>query len=474
MKATWEKIEKNLGVLEVEVEAERVSAALDKAFQKVVKKVNVPGFRKGKVPRGIFESRFGVESLYQDAIDILLPEVYTEAVDQTDIFPVDRPEVDVEQFAKGQPFKFKAKVTVKPEVKLGDYKGIEVPATDVEVSEDELNEELTRMQERHAELVVIDEEAAQNGDTVVIDFDGSVDGVPFEGGKAERYSLELGSNTFIPGFEEQVVGLATGDFKDVTVTFPETYHAEELAGKEAVFKVKVHEIKRKQLPELDDEFAKDVSEFDTLNEYKEDLKKQLESRKQKEGEAERERVLVDKVGESAEVEIPQAMVDSEVQNMVRDFDNRLRAQGMNLDMFLGFSGQSIDDLKEQMKGDAEKRVRNNLVLEQIAKAEKIEATEEEINKELQDMADAYKRSTEEIRNILAANGSLGSLNEDVLLRKTIQFLLENSKEVPAVKAEKSEESSKPAAKKTTKKAAAKAEPKAEAEEAVTEDKQDEE
>lgn len=468
MKATWEKIEKNLGVLEVEVEAERVTAALDKAFQKVVKKVNVPGFRKGKVPRAIFESRFGVESLYQDAIDILLPEVYTEAVDQTDIFPVDRPEVDVEQFAKGQAFKFKAKVTVKPEVKLGDYKGIEVPATDVEVSEEELNEELTRMQERHAELVVIDEEAAQNGDTVVIDFDGSVDGVPFEGGKAERYSLELGSNTFIPGFEEQVVGLATGDFKDVTVTFPETYHAEELAGKEAVFKVKVHEIKRKQLPELDDEFAKDVSEFDTLNEYKEDLKKQLQSRKEKEGEAERERVLVDKIGENAEVEIPQAMIDSEVQNMVRDFDNRLRAQGMNLDMFLGFSGQTIEDLQGQMKNDAEKRVRNNLVLEQIAKAEKIEATEEEINKELQDMADAYKRSPEEIRNILAANGSLGSLNEDVLLRKTIQFLIENAKEVPAEKAEK-EESEKPAAKKTTKKAAAKAEPKAE-EETAAEDK----
>lgn len=456
MKATWEKIEKNLGVLEVEVEAERVAAALDKAFQKVVKKINVPGFRKGKVPRSIFEARFGVESLYQDAIDILLPEVYTEAIDQTEIFPVDRPEVDVEQFAKGQPFKFKAKVTVKPEVKLGDYKGIEVPAANIEVSEEELNEELTRMQERHAELVVIDEEAAQNGDTVVIDFDGSVDGVPFEGGKAERYSLELGSNTFIPGFEDQVVGLATGDFKDVTVTFPETYHAEELAGKEAVFKVKIHEIKRKQLPELDDEFAKDVSEFDTLDEYKADLKKQLESRKEKEGAAEREGILVDQVGENAEVEIPQAMIDSEVENMVRDFDNRLRAQGMNLEMFLGFSGQTVEDLREQMKNDAEKRVRNNLVLEQIAKAEKIEATEEEINKELQDMADAYKRTPEEIRNILAANGSLGGLKEEVLLRKTIEFLTENAKEVPAEqfakKAEKSEEAEKPA-KKSTKKAA---------------------
>jgi len=431
MKATWEKIEKNLGVLEVEVEAERVASALDKAFQKVVKKINVPGFRKGKVPRAIFESRFGVESLYQDAIDILLPEVYTEAIDETNIFPVDRPEVDVEQFEKGQPFKFKAKVTVKPEVTLGDYKGIEVAAINTEVSEEELNEELTRMQERHAELVVIDEEAAQNGDVTVIDFDGSVDGVPFEGGKGERYSLELGSNSFIPGFEDQVVGMATGDFKDVTVTFPETYHAEELAGKEAVFKVKVHEIKRKQLPELDDEFAKDVSEFDTLDEYKEDLKKQIAARKENEGKAARESAVVEAVGANAEVEIPEAMVQTEVQNMVRDFDNRLRAQGMNLDLFLNFSGQTIEDLQGQMKADAEKRVRNNLVLEQIAKAEKIEATEEEITKELADMSDAYKRSPEEIRNILAANGALNSLNEEVLLRKTIEFLLANSKEVPA-------------------------------------------
>lgn len=431
MKATWEKIEKNLGVLEVEVDADRVSAALDKAFNKVVKKASVPGFRKGKVPRPIFEARYGVESLYQDAIDILLPEVYTEAVEQTDIFPVDRPEVDVEQFGKGQPFKFKAKVTVKPEVKLGDYKGIEVAAESVEVTEEELSQELERLQQRHAELVVIDEEAAQNGDTVVIDFDGSVDGVPFEGGKSERYSLELGSNTFIPGFEDQVVGLATGDFKDVVVTFPETYHAEELAGKEAVFKVKVHEIKRKQLPELDDEFAKDVSEFDILDEFKEDLKKQLADRKAKENEAARETYLVDKVGENAEVEIPRSMVQGEVQNMVRDFDNRLRTQGMNLEMFLSFSGQSLTELQEQMEGDAEKRVRNNLVLEQIAKEEKIEVTEDELNEELNTMAETYKRTPEEIRDILAANGSLGSMREEVLLRKTIQFLLENSKEVPA-------------------------------------------
>ncbi|CQR57866.1 trigger factor [Paenibacillus riograndensis] len=431
MKATWEKIEKNLGVLEVEVGAERVAAALDKAFNKVVKKANVPGFRKGKVPRPIFESRFGVESLYQDAIDILLPEAYGEAVEETDIFPVDRPEVDIEQFAKGQPFIFKAKVTVKPEVVLGQYKGLEVPAQKAEITEDELNAELKRLQERHAELVVVDDEPAANGDIAVIDFDGSVDGVQFEGGQAERHSLELGSNSFIPGFEEQVVGMSTGDFKDVEVTFPEAYHAENLAGKAAVFKVKVHEIKRKQLPELDDEFAKDVSEFDTLEEYKADLKAQLESRKQEELKGARETAVVDAAAANAEVEIPDAMIASEVANMVRDFDNRLRQQGMNMDMFLSFSGQTREDLELQMKGDAEKRVRNNLVLEVIAKAENIEVSEEEVNAELASMAESFKRTPEEIRSILAANGSLSSLNDEISLRKTIDFLVENSVEVEA-------------------------------------------
>ncbi|MGM1050226.1 trigger factor [Paenibacillus uliginis N3/975] len=436
MKATWEKIEKNLGVLDVEVEADRVAAALDKAFNKVVKKVNVPGFRKGKVPRSIFETRYGVESLYQDAIDILLPEVYGEAVEQAEIFPVDRPEIDIEQFSKGEAFKFKAKVIVKPEVKLGDYKGIEVAAVAAEVSDEELSQELERLQERHAELAVIDEGTAASGDIAVIDFDGSVDGVPFEGGQAERYSLELGSNTFIPGFEEQVIGMGTGDFKDVEVTFPETYHAEELANKKAVFKVKVHEIKRKQLPELDDEFAKDVSEFDTLDEYKEDLKKQLLNRKEQEAQGVRENEVVEKAAANAEIEIPEAMVQSEVQNMMRDFDNRLRQQGMNLEMFLSFSGQSQADLEGQMKDDAMKRVRNNLVLEQIGKEEKLEATEEEINQELSNMAEQYKRPVDEIRNILASNGSLDSLREELVLRKTIDFLLENSVEgAPAAKEE---------------------------------------
>lgn len=439
MKATWEKIEKNLGVLEVEVEADRVAAALDKAFNKVVKKINVPGFRKGKVPRSIFEARFGVESLYQDAIDILLPEVYTEAVDQTEIFPVEQPEVDVDQFAKGQTFKFKAKVVVKPEVELGEYKGLEVPKVSTEVTEEELTAELERLQQRHAELVVVEEGQAASGDVVVIDYEGSVDGELFEGGSAERQSLELGSNTFIPGFEEQVIGLGTGDSKDVEVTFPEEYHAAELAGKKAVFKVKVHEIKRKELPALDDEFAKDVSEFDTLAEYKEDLKKQLASRKEEEAKATQENIVVEKAAENADVEIPQGMINSEVRNMMRDFDNRLRQQGMNLEMFMSFSGQTEADLQNQMKNDAEKRVRNNLVLEAIGKQENLEVSEEDVNEELNNMAASFKRSADEIRQILESNGSFDSLKEEVLLRKTIDFLLANSKEVDAPAEEAKEE-----------------------------------
>lgn len=439
MKATWEKIEKNLGVLEVEVEADRVAAALDKAFNKVVKKINVPGFRKGKVPRSIFEARFGVESLYQDAIDILLPEVYTEAVDQTEIFPVEQPEVDVDQFGKGQTFKFKAKVVVKPEVELGEYKGLEVPKVSTEVSEEELTAELERLQQRHAELVVVEEGQAASGDIVVIDYEGSVDGELFEGGSAERQSLELGSNTFIPGFEDQVIGLGTGDSKDVEVTFPEEYHAAELAGKKAVFKVKVHEIKRKELPALDDEFAKDVSEFDTLAEYKEDLKKQLASRKEEEAKATQENIVVEKAAENADVEIPQGMINSEVRNMMRDFDNRLRQQGMNLEMFMSFSGQTEADLQNQMKNDAEKRVRNNLVLEAIGKQENLEVSEEDVNEELNNMAASFKRSADEIRQILESNGSFDSLKEEVLLRKTIDFLLANSKEVDAPAEEAKEE-----------------------------------
>ncbi|MFC5402116.1 trigger factor [Cohnella soli] len=427
MTANWEKIEKNVGVLEVEVAADKVTEALDKAFRKVVQKVNVPGFRKGKVPRNIFEARFGVESLYQDAIDILLPEAYSDAIDQAGIEPIDRPEVDVEQFGRGQSFKFKAKVTVKPEVTLGEYKGLVVPADSAEVSEDEISAELNRLQQRHAELVTLDEGPAQNGDVTIIDFEGFQDGVPFEGGKGEQYSLELGSGSFIPGFEDQVVGLNIAEEKDIEVTFPENYHAENLAGKPVVFKVKLHEIKRKNLPVLDDEFAKDVSEFDTLDEFKADLSKKLQERKAKDAELARETAIIDKATEAATVEIPQVMIDSEITHMMKDFESRLRQQGMTLDLYYQFSGQDEAALKGQMQADAEKRVRNNLVLEQIAKAENIEVSEADVNEELDNLSKLYSRPAEELRNIFASNGYLDTLNADLKVRKAVKFLVESSK-----------------------------------------------
>jgi trigger factor len=429
MKATWEKIEKNVGVLEVEVDAERVTEALDKAFKKVSAKVNVPGFRKGKVPRSIFEAKFGVESLYQDALDFILPEAYVQAVEETGIDPVDRPEVDVEQFGKGQVLKFKAKVVVKPEVTLGNYKGLEVKTEEAAVTEEEIAAELTKLQQRHAELVVIEEGAAQNGDVVSIDFEGFVEGESFEGGKAEKYSLELGSNSFIPGFEEQVAGMVIDEDKDITVTFPEDYHSEDLKGKEALFKVRLHDIKRKNLPELDDEFAKDVSEFDTLDEYKEDIKKRLQERKEQDQQASKETAVVEQAAAAAEIEIPASMVDAELDVMVKEFERRLRSQGMTLDIYFQFSGQNEDVLKEQMKEDAVKRVRNNLVLEAIAAAENITASDEEVDAELEKYAQSYQKPVEELRSIFASNGSLEGLKGDLVVKKTVDFLVQNSKAV---------------------------------------------
>lgn len=432
MKTSWEKIEKNTGVLTVEVEAERVNAALDKAFKKVVNKVNVPGFRKGKVPRMIFEAKFGVESLYQDAIDILLPDVYREALKETKIDPIDRPEIDIEEFSKGNPFKFTAKVQVKPEVELGEYKGLEIPEKDFSVTPEEVDEELKRMQERNAELIVVEEGAAQDGDMVVIDFEGFVDGEAFEGGKAENYSLTLGSGSFIPGFEDQLIGVELGDDKEVNVTFPEDYHEESLKGKAALFKVKLHEIKRKKLPELDDEFAMDVSEFETLEEYKQDLEKTLNERKETEREQYIENTAIDKAVEAATVDVPEVMVETELDQMVREFENRLRMQGMTLEMYYQFTGQSDDALKEQMKEDAAKRVRQRLVLEAIAAAENIVVSEEEITEELEKLSEMYRMSAEELRDIFEKNDNMDSIEKDLAIRKAVKLLVENSKSVPEV------------------------------------------
>jgi len=426
MSAKLEKLEENRVVLTVEVEADKVNEGLDAAFKKVVKQVNVPGFRKGKMPRQMFEKRFGVESLYQDALDFILPEAYAAAVEEAGIDPVDRPEIDVEQMEKGQTLIFKATVTVKPEVKLGDYKGLEVEVPSTEVTEEDVNQEITRMQERFAELVVKEEGKAENGDTAVIDFEGFVDGVAFEGGKGENYSLELGSNSFIPGFEEQVVGLEAGQEKDIEVTFPEEYHAAELAGKPAVFKIKLHEIKTKQLPELNDEFAKDADEeVETLAELKEKTKKSLEDSKKQAAENAVRDAVVEKASENAEIEIPEVMIETEVDRMLQEFEQRLQMQGMNLELYFQFSGQDEAALKGQMKEDAAKRVRMNLVLEAIIKAENIEVTAEEVDAELAKMAEMYNMDVESIKKAL---GSLEVVEADLNIRKAVDFLVENSKQ----------------------------------------------
>ncbi|MDX5483601.1 trigger factor [Bacillus pumilus] len=423
MSVKWEKQEGNEGILTVEVDAETFNKALDDAFKKVVKQVSIPGFRKGKVPRGLFEQRFGVESLYQDALDILLPVEYPKAIDEAGIEPVDRPEIDVEKIEKGESLIFTAKVTVKPEVKLGDYKGLNVEKDDATVTDEDVQEELKGMQNRQAELVVKEEGTIENGDTVVLDFEGFVDGEAFEGGKAENYSLEVGSNSFIPGFEEQLVGLETGAEKDVEVTFPEEYHAEDLAGKPAVFKVKIHEIKAKELPALDDEFAKDVDEeVETLAELTEKTKKRLEEAKENEAEGKLREELVEKASENAEVDIPQAMVDTELDRMMKEFEQRLQMQGMNLELYFQFSGQDENALKEQMKEDAAKRVKSNLTLEAIAAAENLQVSDEEVEEELSKMAEAYNMP---IENIKQAIGSTDAMKEDLKVRKAIDFLVEN-------------------------------------------------
>lgn len=426
MKASWEKTEKNQGILTVETDEQTVAKALDQAFKKVVKKVNVPGFRKGKVPRQIFEKKFGVEALYQDALDILLPEAYEAAVKETGIEPVDRPEIDIEQLEKGKSLIFKANVTVKPEVTLGQYKGLEVPEKDFSVSPEDVDAELQKMQKQQGQLVVVEEGSAENGDRVIIDFEGFVDGEAFEGGKAEGYNLEVGSGSFIPGFEDQLIGLKAGEEKDVEVTFPQDYHAAELAGKQAVFKVKLHEIKRLNLPELDDEFAQDVSEFDTLDELKADIEKKLQEKADKEKESYVRNQLVEQAAGNAEVEIPQVMIDHEVEHMLRRFEQQLSYQGFNLEMYAQLTGQDVDSLKEQFKGDAEKKVRADLVLEAIAKAENIEVSDEEVEQEINQAAEEMNRDAAELRRLYEAQGIMDSLKQSLLIKKTIDLLVSSS------------------------------------------------
>ncbi|GEN85536.1 trigger factor [Oceanobacillus sp. FSL W8-0428] len=426
MTTKWEKQEGNKGVLTFEVSSEEFDQALDQAFKKVSKDVQVPGFRKGKIPRGIFEKRFGVESLYQDAVDIVLPGAYSKAVDEAEIFPIAQPSIDIDQIEKGQPLVFTAEVEVKPEVKLGEYKGLEVEEKSVEVTDEDVEQEIENLRERHAELVVKEDSAIENGDTAVIDFEGFKDGEAFEGGQGENHSLEIGSGQFIPGFEEQLIGKKAGDETEVKVTFPEEYHAEDLAGQEAVFKVKIHEVKAKELPELDDEFAKDVDEdVETLDELKAKKREELETNKKQQAENEKREELLQQASDNIEVEVPEAMVDTEVNQMVREFEQQLQMQGMTLEMYSQFSGQDEDALKEQMRADAEKRVKTNLTLEAIAEAEDLKASEEDIDAELEKMGSMYGVEKEQLVQMLG--GSTETLENDLKMRAAIDFLAENSK-----------------------------------------------
>ncbi|MBP0723912.1 trigger factor [Bacillus sp. RG28] len=425
MTAKWEKVEANVGVLTVEVEASEVTKGLDEAFQKVVKTINVPGFRKGKLPRPIFEQKFGIESLYNDALDIILPVAYGKAVEEAGIEPVDRPEVSVEQMEKGKTLIFTAKVTVKPEVKLGEYKGLEVEEMDAAVTEEDVQAELTRLQEQQAELVVKEDGVVEKGDTVVIDFEGFVDGVAFEGGKGDNYPLEIGSGSFIPGFEDELVGAKTGVETDVNVTFPEEYHSADLAGKAATFKVTVHEIKGKVLPTLDDEFAKDVNdEVETLADLKAKLKTDLETSKKAQAENGLRDALVEKATENAEVEIPEVMFDNQVDNMIKDFEQRIAQQGLNLDLYYQFTGTKEEDLRTQMRKDAEIRVKTDLVIDAIIAAEKIEATEEEMTEELNRLSEMYNIPADQLKLML---GGMDAVSADIKIRKAVELLVASRK-----------------------------------------------
>ncbi|MFJ8063172.1 trigger factor [Psychrobacillus sp. NPDC096426] len=424
MSVKWEKQEGNNGLLTVEVAADVVTNGLDQAFKKVVKQINVPGFRKGKMPRQMFEKMYGVESLYQDALDYILPHAYSAAVEEADINPVDQPEIDIVTMEKGQPLVFTAKVVVKPEVTLGDYKGLEVTKLDETVSDEEIEEQLKSQQTRLAELVV-KEDAIVDGDTAVIDFEGFVDDVAFEGGAGTDYPLEIGSNSFIPGFEEQLVGVKTGESKDVEVTFPEEYHAAELAGKPAIFKVTVKEVKGKELPELNDDFAKEVdAEVEGIEGLRSKLKEvTAEEKKQLAAQTLRDN-LVETAAANATIDIPQAMIESETDRMLQEFGQRLEQQGMNLDLYYQFSGQDEAALRAQMAEDANSRVKVSLTLEAIAEKEGLASTEEDVNVELEKMATQFNMSAEDIKKAL---GGTAVLENDIRFQKTVEFLVENAK-----------------------------------------------
>ena len=400
MSVQVEKLEKNMAKLTIEVAPEELEKAIEGAYQKNKGKISVPGFRKGKVPRQMIERMYGKEVFYEDAVNALIPEAYEKAVDECEEEIVSSPKIEVAQVEAGKPFIFTAEVALKPEVKLGKYKGVKVEKADTEVTDEEVDKEIDKERESNARNIDVTDRAVKDGDIVTLDFEGFVDGTAFEGGKGENYPLTIGSGTFIPGFEEQLVGAEIGKETEVNVTFPEDYQAEDLKGKAAVFKCKVNEIHVKELPEADDEFASEVSEFETLAEYKADIRGRLEERKAKAAREAKEAAVIEEIIKDSDMEIPEAMIETQQRQMIDEFAQRIQMQGLTLEQYFQFTGASYDQMIEQVKPQAEKRIQSRLVLEAVAAAEKIEATEEDYEEELKSMAEAYQMEVDKVKELL--------------------------------------------------------------------------
>lgn len=426
MNVKVEKIEKNKVKLEIEVEAEKFAEGMEKSFQKNVKKYTIPGFRKGKAPRQIFERHFGEGVLYEDAFEYIAGDAYDKAIEENEIFAVDRPEIDIVQIGSGKILIFTAEVTVKPEVELKDYKSIELEKVEYNVTEEEVDKEIVRMREKNARIVSIDDRKLQIGDVALIDFEGFIAQVPFEGGKGLNYELEIGSNSFILGFEEQLIDMEINEERKINVTFPEDYHSANLAGKDAVFEVLLHGIKVKELPVLDDEFAKDVSEFDTLSELKDSIESKLKKANEEKAKKEMEDQLIDKAIESATVEIPQVMIERQINSLIKDFEWRLKMQGADLEGYLKYTNTDQNKFRTMFSEKAEKSVKIQLVLEEIGKREKIEVTEEDIQNKIVSLAEGYSQEVEEFKKHLKED-DIKYMEQEIEVDKVIKILMENAK-----------------------------------------------
>ena len=438
MSVQVENLEKNMVKLTIEVPAEELEKAIDAAYKKQKNQISIPGFRKGKVPRAMVEKMYGVEVFYEDAANTLMQQNYPSAVEESGVDIVSRPSIDVVQIEKGKPFIYTAEVAVRPEVTLGKYMGVTVTKIDTSVSDDEVAEALEQQRNNNARTISVTDRPVAVGDTAVIDFEGLVVGVAFEGGKGENHPLEIGSHTFIDNFEDQLVGKNAGDEVEVNVTFPEQYQAADLAGKPATFKVKINEIKAKELPELDDEFAQDVSEFDTLAEYKESLKKNLEEKKENEAKRTKEDEAVQKIIDKSKMDIPEAMIDTQCETMIEEFAQRIAQSGLSMDQYLQFSGLTVDGLKEQVRPEALSRIQASLVLEQIAKDENIEVSDDDVNAEIEKMAASYGMEADKLKEYMG-DAEKESMKKDLAINKAVELVMSNVKERAKAKSKKEKE-----------------------------------